>query len=269
MTQMTQDAKAAVPGFVAHMTTFTVDHAEGSWVYGTDGSKWLDFVMGIAVVNTGHCHPKVVAAVRGAGGQDHPCPDERCTTSSRCSTSREKLLRDRARRHGPGPLRQLRRRGGRERRQARQAGTLRRPGVIAFQGAFHGRTHLTMALTDSRPCTTAATCEPLVGGIYHARYCVSVPHARPARTRPTTPSTTCAASCAPRSTADDIAAILFEPIQGEGGFIVATAGFVHALRKLADQYKVPTSSPMKFKPASAAPAAGSTPWSTTASQPTS
>jgi len=61
---MTQDVKAAIPGFVSHMTPITVDHAEGSWVYGTDGSKWLDFVMGIAVVNTGHCHPKVVAAIQ-------------------------------------------------------------------------------------------------------------------------------------------------------------------------------------------------------------
>ena len=101
MTQMTQDAKAAVPGFVAHMTTFTVDHAEGSWVWDTDGGKWLDFVVGIAVMNTGHCHPKVVQAVQEQAPQcvphaqmNHlPAPaDDRAPSGP--------SPRDRARRHG-------------------------------------------------------------------------------------------------------------------------------------------------------------------------
>src|SRR5665647_2341224 len=87
-----------MPDFVAPLAAIVIDHAEGSWVYATDGTKWLDFVMGIAVMNT------------------------------------------------------------------------RRPGIIAFQGAFHGRTHLTMALTDSA-VHYRGHHEPLVGGIYHARYC--------------------------------------------------------------------------------------------------
>ncbi|RPI31203.1 MAG: aminotransferase class III-fold pyridoxal phosphate-dependent enzyme, partial [Actinomycetota bacterium] len=53
-----------MPHFLGPVAPITIDHAEGSWVYATDGSKWLDFVMGIAVVNTGHCHPKVVKAVQ-------------------------------------------------------------------------------------------------------------------------------------------------------------------------------------------------------------
>ncbi len=53
-----------MPHFLGPVAPITIDHAEGSWVYDTDGGKWLDFVVGIAVVNTGHCHPKVVKAVQ-------------------------------------------------------------------------------------------------------------------------------------------------------------------------------------------------------------
>ena len=53
-----------MPHFLAPVAPITIDHAEGSWVYDTDGGKWLDFVMGIAVVNTGHCHPRVIKAVQ-------------------------------------------------------------------------------------------------------------------------------------------------------------------------------------------------------------
>jgi 4-aminobutyrate aminotransferase-like enzyme len=49
MTVIAQDKKSHIPGIVWRTTPITVDHAEGSWVYGTDGSKWLDFCMGIAV----------------------------------------------------------------------------------------------------------------------------------------------------------------------------------------------------------------------------
>ena len=53
-----------MPHFLGPVAPITIDHAEGSWVYDTDGGKWLDFVVGIAVVNTGHCHPRIVKAVQ-------------------------------------------------------------------------------------------------------------------------------------------------------------------------------------------------------------
>ena len=65
-----------MPGFLATVAPITIDHAEGSWVYDTDGGKWLDFVVGIAVVNTGHCHPKVVAAVQEQAAKVLARPDE-------------------------------------------------------------------------------------------------------------------------------------------------------------------------------------------------
>ena len=53
-----------MPHFVAPLAPFTAESAKGSWVTDTDGNRWLDFVMGIAVMNTGYSHPKVVKAVQ-------------------------------------------------------------------------------------------------------------------------------------------------------------------------------------------------------------
>ena len=59
-----EDKKKLIATVVGRSAPFTVDHADGSWLYSTEGEKWLDFASGIAVANTGHCHPKVVAAAR-------------------------------------------------------------------------------------------------------------------------------------------------------------------------------------------------------------
>jgi 4-aminobutyrate aminotransferase len=109
----------------------------------------------------------------------------------------------------------------------------RRPGIIAFQGAFHGRTHLTMALTDSN-VHYRGHFEPLVGSIYHARYCY------PYRTPASEDATAYAIEDVRRVLraeiyGDDVAAIIVEPIQGEGGFIVPTVEFMTELRAIADE----------------------------------
>ena len=109
----------------------------------------------------------------------------------------------------------------------------RRPGIIAFQGAFHGRTHLTMALTDSA-VHYRGHHEPLVGSIYHARYCY--PYRTPASEDPTAYAIEDVRRVLRAEIyGDDVAAIIVEPIQGEGGFIVPTAEFMQELRTIADE----------------------------------
>ncbi len=111
-------------------------------------------------------------------------------------------------------------------------GTLRRPGVIGFHNAFHGRTHLAMALTCSQAhyrghCSRsrAASSRPLLRPVPHAgqrgprRLCPLRPAPRPAL----------------RDLRDDVACIIAEPIQGEGGFIVPKPEFFRELRKIADE----------------------------------
>jgi 4-aminobutyrate aminotransferase len=220
-----------MPHFLGPVAPITVDHAEGSWVYDTDGGKWLDFVVGIAVVNTGHCHPKVVKAVQ--------------EQAAKLPHAQMNIYRH-------GPMLQLAEKltgimpegmdevmfanSGAEAvenavKLAKQA--TRRPGIIAFQGAFHGRTHLTMALTDSA-VHYRGHHEPLVGSIYHARYCY------PFRTPVSEDPTAYAIEDVRRVLraeiyGDDVAAIIVEPIQGEGGFIVPTKEFMEELRAIADE----------------------------------
>jgi len=220
-----------MPHFLGPVAPITIDHAEGSWVYDTDGGKWLDFVVGIAVVNTGHCHPKVVKAVQ--------------EQAARLPHAQMNIYR-----HGPmlelaekltgimpdGIDEVMFANSGAEAvenavKLAKQV--TRRPGVIAFQGAFHGRTHLTMALTDSA-VHYRGHHEPLVGGIYHARYCY--PFRTPASEDPTAYAIEDVRRVLRAEIyGDDVAAIIVEPIQGEGGFIVPTSEFMQELRAIADE----------------------------------
>ncbi len=220
-----------MPHFVSPVAPIVIDHAEGSWVYDTDGNRWLDFVVGIAVVNTGHCHPKVVKAVQ--------------EQAAKVSHAQMNIYRHQPMLDLTAKLVEILPEGmdtvmyansGAEAvenaiKLAKQA--TRRPATIAFQGAFHGRTHLTMALTDSA-VHYRAHVEPLCGGVFHARYCY--PFRTPASEDPTAYAIedvrrVLRSEIMP----DDVAAIIVEPIQGEGGFIVPTAEFMQQLRAIADE----------------------------------
>ena len=220
-----------MPHFLGPVAPITIDHAEGSWVYDTDGGKWLDFVVGIAVVNTGHCHPRVVKAVQ--------------EQAAKVPHAQMNIYR-----HGPmleladklveilpdGMDEVMFANSGAEAvenavKLAKQA--TRRPGIIAFQGAFHGRTHLTMALTDSA-VHYRGHHEPLVPCVYHARYCY--PFRTPASEDPTAYAIEDVRRVLRAEIyGDDVAAIIVEPIQGEGGFIVPTREFMQELRVIADE----------------------------------
>ena len=220
-----------MPFFVNPLAPIVIDHAQGSWVYGTDGSKWLDFVVGIAVVNTGHCHPKVVAAVQEQAAKVSHAQMGIYRHAPMLELS-EKLM-DILPEGMDGVMYAN---SGAEAvenavKLAKQA--TRRPGIIAFQGAFHGRTHLTMALTDS-VVHYRGHMEPLTGGIYHARYCY--PFRTPASEDPTAYAIEDVRRVLRAEiVGDDVAAILVEPIQGEGGFVVPTAEFIRELRVIADE----------------------------------
>ncbi|NLE21522.1 MAG: aspartate aminotransferase family protein [Actinobacteria bacterium] len=220
-----------MPFFLAPLAPFTAESAQGSWVTDTDGNRWLDFVMGIAVMNTGYSHPKVVKAVQAQAAK---------VSHAQMGIWRHQPMLDLAAKLQEilpeGMDQVLFQNSGAEAvenavKLAKQA--TRRPGVIAFQGAFHGRTHLTMALTCSA-VHYRGHMEPLVGGIHHARYCY--PYRTPASEDPTAYALEDVRRVLRAEiVADDVAAIIVEPIQGEGGFIVPTAEFMQGLRAIADE----------------------------------
>jgi len=228
---MAEDKYKIVPSVTGRFAPVVADHAEGSWFWTKDGEKWLDMAVGIAVVNTGHTHPKVIAAAKAQLDK---------IVHAQANMFYNDTVVDAANRLAeivPGDLDNvLFVNSGAEAvenavKLAKQA--TKRPVTIAFKGAFHGRTHMCMALTCSK-AQYRGYYEPLPAGVYHARY--AYPYRTPASEDPVDYAISdlrkvITTECWP----DQVASILIEPIQGEGGFIVPPAEFVQEVRKIADE----------------------------------
>lgn len=214
----------------------TITRGEGCYVFDTQDRRYLDFTSGIGVTNTGHCHPKVVEAAREQVGQlihaqvnnYYHLPLLRLTDilltvvpdkSFNCfffSNSGAEALESAIKlaRHATG-----------------------RPNIITFQGAFHGRTNQTMA-TDTGHTIYRAGYAPLASGVHVAPY----PYAYRYGWDPETTSAFClnelrhmlVTQTAPFETA----AILVEPVQGEGGYVVPPVSFIRGLREICDENKI-------------------------------
>jgi len=217
----------------SRITPIVAERAEGAYVYDQDGARYLDFTSGIGVTNTGHCHPKVVRAVQEQAA---------------------KLLHGQANIIFHQPLLELAKElrtivpegldcfffsnSGAEAvegavKLARHA--TGRPNVIVFQGSFHGRTALTMALTTSKTIYRAGY-QPLPSGVFVAPY----PYTYRYGWSPEETEAFCLrelklllkSQTAPFETA----AILVEPVLGEGGYVVPTPGFLAGLRRICDEH---------------------------------
>jgi 4-aminobutyrate aminotransferase len=230
--------RAGVPPVWARYTDLIAERASGSWIETVDGERYLDYTCGIGVTNTGHAHPRIVAAI---GEQ----------------ATRGIHLQQNIVYHRPGlelhrrlPLRFPNARPDTEYglflsnsgAEAVEAAVklakyaTRRPLVIAFRGGFHGRTHGAMALTSSS-VKYRAHFEPLLGGVHF------VPYPYPLRMggADAALATTFAAIDDLFTTLvspDDVAAFVVEPILGEGGYVVPPDGFLPALRELADRHGI-------------------------------
>ncbi|MEH6452108.1 MAG: 4-aminobutyrate--2-oxoglutarate transaminase [Psychromonas sp.] len=208
-----------------------VDHAKNAEIWDVEGNRYIDFGTGIAVCNTGHSHPKVIAAVKDQVDKfSHSCvmvnPYEVAVELA------EKLT---AIAPGPSPKKAIFVTTGAEAVEncvkIARAHTGRR-GVIAFNGGFHGRTNLTMALTG-KVTPYKNLFGPFPADIFHApfpmeRHDVSVKDALKAL------QNLFKVDICPT----DVAAIIVEPVQGEGGFYAAPTEFLQALREICDQHGI-------------------------------
>jgi 4-aminobutyrate aminotransferase len=221
----------ATPRGVGVMCTFFADKAKNAEVWDVEGNRYIDFAGGIGVLNTGHLHAKVQAAVAEQLNRFSHTSYSIIPYESYVSVA-EKLNQ-----LTPGNFAKKTAffSTGAEAvenaiKVARAA--TGRPGVIAFGGAFHGRTMLGMALTG-KVAPYKIGFGPFVGEIYHAAYPnalhgVSVEDSL--------------ASIEKLFKFDieakRVAAIIFEPVQGEGGFNIAPTEWVVALRQLCDTHGI-------------------------------
>ena len=216
-----------------------VDHAKGVVVVDADGNRYLDFAAGIAVASTGHCHPDVVAAVqRQAERLLHLCATD--FYNEDVVALAEGLAR---RAPGPGPWRVFFANSGAEVVEAAiKLARLRtgRPKVVAFYGAFHGRTYGALSLTASKPVQRRGYA-PLLPEVLHTHYAYC--YRCPVNRHPDT----CKVECLDlltetmfSTTTDpgEIAAVIVEPVQGEGGYVVPHAGFLPRLREVTRRHGI-------------------------------
>ena len=216
-------------------TPIVAERAEGAYVYDQDGTRYLDFTCGIGVTNTGHCHPKVVQAVQEQAAKllhgqvnivFHPpllelveelrtvVPDGLdcfffSNSGAEAVEGAVKLAR-----HATG-----------------------RPNVIVFQGSFHGRTALTMALTTSKTIYRVGY-QPLPAGVFVAPY----PYAYRYGWSPQETTAFCLRELElllkTQTAPSETAAILVEPVLGEGGYVVPPPGFIRGLRRICDEHSI-------------------------------
>ncbi len=218
---------------------FVMDHGSGCQVWDVDGNQFLDFAAGIAVNSTGHSHPKVVKAIQEQAEKfihissdfyhpkwvelgeklDEIAPFEEQAISFMTNSGTESV---------EAAIKLARYTTGRSQ-------------FIGFLGGFHGRTMGAVTFTASKS-TYHKGFFPLMNGVFHAPYpdpyhpiLASNPGEDYGETVVRYIEEQVIGRLIP---GDDIAGILVEPIQGEGGYIVPTPGFFPALRALCDKYGI-------------------------------
>ena len=218
-----------------HYTPILVDHASGCYVYDQDGTAYLDFTCGIGVTNTGHCHPRVVQAIQQQAGLLLHGQANIVTHKPMLELAEElRAIVD------PALDSYFFSNSGAEAvegavKLARHA--TGRPNVIVFQGSFHGRTVGTMSLTTSKTIYKAGY-QPLMPGVVVAPY----PYAYRYRWSEAETSQWCLDELdyllLSQSAPFETAAMLIEPVLGEGGYVPLPAGFLQGLRERCDQHGI-------------------------------
>ncbi|MDW8267550.1 MAG: aminotransferase class III-fold pyridoxal phosphate-dependent enzyme [Anaerolineae bacterium] len=229
-----RDATAHLSPVWTHYTSIIAARGEGALLFDEEGKTWLDFTCGIAVTNTGHCHPRVVAAIQRQAalllhGQanivyhrpmlelvQELLPLTAPLDGFFFSNSGAEAVE--------GAIKLARKATG-------------RPNIIVFQGSFHGRTAAAMALTTSKTIYRAGY-QPLPAGVFVAPY----PYAYRYGWDPEQTSAWCLEEfdflLTTQTAPDETAAVLVEPVLGEGGYVVPPASFLQGLRRRCDEHGI-------------------------------
>lgn len=236
MTDMLSRSKAVIAPSLAFVTDIHAVKAEGAWITSADGRRYLDFSSGLAVANIGHNHPAVVAAAKAQ-------IDAFIHTSDVYRTEPMVALAEKIGTIAPpglascffsnsgaevvdGAIKLARFVTGRQ-------------GIVAFTGAFHGRTLGAVSLTTSNVKYRRRT-HPLLPAVYHTDfpYCFRCPASRD--------RDACVLECRAdlerifRTVIppEEVAAVIIEPIQGEGGYVPAPAEYLKYLRETCDRHGI-------------------------------
>ena len=216
-------------------TPVLVERAEGVRVFDGEGRGYLDFTAGIGVTSTGHCHPRVVEAVREQAGK---------LIHGQYTTVMHRPLLELTERLGtvlpPGLDSLFYANSGSEAieaalRLARQA--TGRPNIVVFSGGFHGRTVAAASLTRSGTKFSAGFA-PLMAGVHTAPFPYAYHYGWDVETATDFALKELDYLFATATAPNDTAAIFVEPVLGEGGYVPANTRFMAGLRERADRYGI-------------------------------
>jgi 4-aminobutyrate aminotransferase len=217
---------------------FVMDHGEGNRVWDVDGNSYLDFAAGIAVTGTGHSHPEVVKAVKEQLDQFihissdfyHPIWVELGKKLAEIAPFREEqalsFMTNSGTESVEAAVKLARHHTGRSQ-------------FIGFIGGFHGRTYGALAFTASK-AVYRNRFYPLMGGVHHVPF--PDPYRKVLAEKPGEPYGETVVRYLEEQIidkvipAEELAGVLVEPIQGEGGYVVPAEGFFPALRELCDKH---------------------------------
>ncbi|EML3903839.1 4-aminobutyrate--2-oxoglutarate transaminase [Klebsiella pneumoniae] len=229
--ELNQRRQQATPRGVGVMCNYFVEKAENATLWDIEGNEVIDFAAGIAVLNTGHRHPKVVAAVAEQLQAFTHTAYQIVPYESYVSLAER--INDLAPIDGPAKTAFFTTGAEAVENAVKIARAYTgRPGLITFGGGFHGRTFMTMALTG-KVAPYKIGFGPFPGSVYHGVY-PNAAHGVTTADALKSLERIFKADIAP----DQVAAIILEPIQGEGGFNVAPADFMQALRDLCDTHGI-------------------------------
>lgn len=222
---------AATPRGIGVMANFFIDRALNSEVWDVEGKRYIDFAGGIAVLNTGHRHPKMIAAIEAQLHKfTHTCyqvlPYESYVT-----------LAERINKLTPGNHAKKTAFFSSGAEAVENAvkiarASTNRSGIIAFSGAFHGRTMMGCALTG-KVVPYKVGFGPFPAEIYHLPFPIDL-HGVSVEDSINALHTLFKADVEPKR----VAAIIIEPVQGEGGFYAAPPALMNALRKECDEHGI-------------------------------
>jgi 4-aminobutyrate aminotransferase len=218
-----------------HYTPIIAERGEGAYIYDLEGKAYLDFTCGIGVTNTGHAHPRVADAIRRQAGlllhgQANIVlhkPLLELVNELRTVVPPELdgyFFSNSGAEALEGALKLARMATG-------------RPNVIVFQGSFHGRTVGTMSLTTSKTIYRAGY-QPLMPGVYVAPYPYAFRYGWDEERTGQWCLDELEFLLSTQTAPSETAAILIEPVLGEGGYVVPPAGFLRGVRQLCDQHGI-------------------------------
>jgi len=237
---LNRDREVISPSYT-RIYPFVMDHGKGSEVWDVDGNRYIDFAAGIAVTSTGHSHPKVVKAIKEQAdrflhmsGTDFYYPQqielaEKLAEIAPMSGAKGIFFTNSGAESVEAALKLA----------LHQTG---RPHFIAFYGAFHGRTMGALSFTASKPIQRTGF-SPFTSEVTH------VPYSNPYRCPHHREESECKKNCIcvdyieetvlkTKVSPTQVAAIIVEPIQGEGGYIFPEDSFLPRLRELCDKHGI-------------------------------